>query len=199
MNYVRNIVQKKFNSPGSYSICNYVIKDNEIYRKCYGQHVGFKMFIDAILLSLARKILLPDTEFWTNLGDWPLIKVSDGHLPMFSWCGSNDTYDIVMPTYDITESTLENMGRVMLDLLSVQGNIEKSWEEKVPQAFWRGRDSSRERLSLLEISQKYPDLINASITNYFFFREQEKIYGKSPHISFFKFFNVRSYTFYFYL
>lgn len=190
MNKIRDTIQNKFNAPGSYSICNYVIKNNEIYRKCYGQHVGFKMFVDAILLSLARKIYLPDTEFWTNLGDWPLIKSSEELLPMFSWCGSKDTYDIVMPTYDITESTLENMGRVMLDMLSVQGNIEKTWEEKLPQAFWRGRDSSRERLVLIDLSQKYPELFNASITNYFFFREKEEIYGKSPHISFFKFFNV---------
>jgi hypothetical protein len=33
------------------------------------------------------------------------------YIPMFSWCGSNDTLDIVMPTYDITEATLECMGR----------------------------------------------------------------------------------------
>lgn len=32
-------------------------------------------------------------------------------IPIFSWCGSEDTADIIMPTYDITEATLENMGR----------------------------------------------------------------------------------------
>ena len=30
----------------------------QIYRKTYGQHVGFKMFSDAILLSLARKVCI---------------------------------------------------------------------------------------------------------------------------------------------
>jgi len=30
----------------------------QIYRKTYGQHVGFKMFMDAILLSLTRKVSL---------------------------------------------------------------------------------------------------------------------------------------------
>lgn len=29
----------------------------QIYRKTYGQHVGFKMFSDAILLSLTRKVM----------------------------------------------------------------------------------------------------------------------------------------------
>ena len=48
-----------------------------------------------------------------NLGDWPLEKrrVSEDPLPLFSWCGSEDTRDIIMPTYDVTDSTLEIMGR----------------------------------------------------------------------------------------
>ncbi len=75
------------------------------------------MFMDAILLSLTRKVRLPDIEFFVNLGDWPLIKEkakingSEVLLPVFSWCGSNETLDITMPTYDLTESSLENMGR----------------------------------------------------------------------------------------
>lgn len=92
-------------------MCHYVTKNNEIYRKCYGKYVGFKMFMDNILLSLSRKFKLPDLEFFVNLGDWPLAKKPNDKYPIFSWCGSSDTYDIVMPTYDITESTLENMGR----------------------------------------------------------------------------------------
>ena len=52
-------------------------------------------------------------EFYVNLGDWPLEtrSPSEGPLPILSWCGSDDTRDIVMPTYDLTESTLETMGR----------------------------------------------------------------------------------------
>lgn len=70
------------------------------------------MFMDNILLSLARKVKMPDLEFFVNLGDWPL---STNNLPekypILSWCASTDSYDMVMPTHDITESTLENMGR----------------------------------------------------------------------------------------
>ena len=52
-------------------------------------------------------------EFFVNLGDWPLVKKNskDDIIPMFSWCGSEETHDIVMPTYDITEATLEMMSR----------------------------------------------------------------------------------------
>ena len=45
-----------------------------------------------------------------------------GPVPVLSWCGSEDTRDIVLPTYDVTHSTLEAMRGVTNDLLSVQGN-----------------------------------------------------------------------------
>lgn len=193
----REKILTKFNHPGSISLCNYAIKGNEIHRRCHGQYTGFKMFIDAILLSITRKVQLPDMEFFINLGDWPLVKKggqsrTTGPYPIFSWCGSDDTYDIVLPTYDITESTLENMGRVTLDMLSVQ-KVNKLWKEKIPKGFWRGRDSRRERLDLIDIGRLNQDLINASLTNFFFFRDEEKKYGpKEPHISFFDFFDVSS-------
>lgn len=104
-------IVKAYHKPESTSFCHYIVKDNKIFRKCYGKHVGFNMFADNILLSLARKVMLPNFEFVVNLGDWPLVQKKGDLLPIFSWCGSEDTHDIVMPTYDITESTLENMGR----------------------------------------------------------------------------------------
>jgi len=58
-------------------------------------------------------VRLPDVEFISNLDDFPLEHkpVNDDPLPILSWCGSDDTRDIVMPTYDVTESTLETLGR----------------------------------------------------------------------------------------
>lgn len=106
-----NKIIEKYHHPESTSFCHYAVKDNEIHRECYGKHVGFNMFSDNILLSLARKVKLPNMELIINLGDWPLVHKQDGFLPIFSWCGNRDNYDIVMPTYDLTESTLENMGR----------------------------------------------------------------------------------------
>lgn len=77
------------------------------------------MFMDSILLSLTRKTLLPDIEILVNLGDWPLMKKdSENIFPLFSWCGSENTYDIVMPTYDLTESSLECMGRFVSNKVS---------------------------------------------------------------------------------
>lgn len=95
------------------SLCHYTLKDNKVYIKTHGEHVGFRIFMDAILLSLTRKVKMPDVEFFVNLGDWPLEKKkSSSHIhPIFSWCGSTDSKDIVMPTYDLTDSVLETMGR----------------------------------------------------------------------------------------
>lgn len=187
------VIMQRFNQPESMSICNYIIKDNQVYRRCFGKHVGFKVFIDAILLSLSRKTHLPDMEIFFNLGDWPLSpSAGKPHVPLFSWCGSDDTVDIHLPTYDITQSTLQCMDRVVLDMLSVQTNADHTWQDRDPKAFWRGRDSRRERLQLVTLSRKHPELLNASLTNFFFFRNEEETYGpKEKHISFFKFFDYK--------
>jgi hypothetical protein len=65
-----------------------------------------------------------------------------------------------------------------------------SWEDKTDQLFWRGRDSRQERLDVVELAARDPDLqLNASITAYFFFREQEERLGRGKHVSFFDFFD----------
>jgi hypothetical protein len=51
-------------------------------------------------------------EILFSLGDWQLVSTEQKpHIPMFSWCGSNDTLDVVMPTYGIKNVTIECMGR----------------------------------------------------------------------------------------
>lgn len=183
----------RFNQAGMHSLSRYRIINNKVYRKTYGEHVGFKMFSDAIILSMTRKVHLPDMEFFVNLGDWPLEKkaVTDSPIPILSWCGSTDTRDIVLPTYDITEATLEMMSRVTLDMLSVQGNTGPSWNNKSAHGFWRGRDSRQERLDLVQMSRRQPDLIDAALTHMFFFPKDDDKYGSLvktiPFFDFFKY------------
>lgn len=112
---IKKVIQR-YHHPESTSFCHYLIKANQVYRDCYGKHVGFNMFSDNTLLFLTRKVHLPDMEFIMNLGDWPLVDKDLEPLPVFSWCGNHETIDIVLPTYDLTESTLENMGRFVLHL-----------------------------------------------------------------------------------
>lgn len=65
-----------------------------------------------------------------------------------------------------------------------------SWENKTEQALFRGRDSREERLHLVKLSKENPELLDAGITGYFFFREKEKLLGKVPLMGFFDFFKV---------
>ena len=53
-------------------------------------------------------------------------------------------------------------------MMSVQANTGPSWEDKNTTAFWGGRDSRKERLELVKLSRKYPELIDAAFTNFFF-------------------------------
>ncbi|KAI1903134.1 hypothetical protein AGOR_G00024080 [Albula goreensis] len=186
-------VPRRFAQRGG--LIHYTIFNNQIHRRSLGKYTDFKMFSDEMLLSLARKVRLPDVEFYINVGDWPMEtrKVNDtpGPLPIISWCGSTDTRDIILPTYDITHSTLETLRGVSNDLLSVQGNTGPTWVNKTEQAFFRGRDSREERLFLVTLSKKNPELLDAGITGYFFFREKEKELGKAPLVGFFHFFKYK--------
>ena len=55
-------------------------------------------------------------EFFANLGDWPLEKNLNDPLPIISWCGSEESADIIWPTYDLTQSIMEALGRYKLSV-----------------------------------------------------------------------------------
>ncbi|XP_037623610.1 protein O-glucosyltransferase 3 isoform X1 [Sebastes umbrosus] len=172
-------------------LIHYAIIDNQLYRRTLGKYTDFKMFSDEMLLSLTRKVRVPDVEFYINVGDWPLETRRTDPVPVLSWCGSLDTRDIVLPTYEVTHSTLETMRGVTNDLLSIQGNTGPPWINKTDRAFFRGRDSREERLHLVSLSKKNPELLDAGITGWFFFRDREKHVGKVPLVGFFDFFKYK--------
>ncbi|XP_074813759.1 protein O-glucosyltransferase 3-like isoform X6 [Natator depressus] len=177
------------------AIVHYTVLNNHIYRRSLGKYTDFKMFSDEMLLSLARKVRLPDVEFYLNVGDWPMehrkANETPGPIPVISWCGSVDSRDLVLPTYDITHSTLETLRGVTNDLLSIQGNTGPFWHNKTERAFFRGRDSREERLQLVQLSKENPELLDAGITGYFFFRDKEKELGKAQLMGFFDFFKYK--------
>lgn len=75
--------------------------------------------------------------------------------------------------------------------MSVQANTGPAWNEKNSTAFWRGRDSRRERLELVKLARANPTLLDAAFTNFFFFKHDESLYGPLvKHVSFFDFFKV---------
>ena len=77
-------------------------------------------------------------------------------------------------------------------MMSVQSNTGVPWVQKNATAFWRGRDSRKERLELVKLSRAHPDVVDAAFTNFFFFKHDEALYGPLvKHVSFFDFFKVR--------
>lgn len=82
--------------------------------------------------------------------------------------------------------------RVSLTTLSTQKTRGDPWEERIPKAFFRGRDSNRERLDLVRLHRNDTELFDVGITNWFFFPHEEEVYGpKLKHVSFHDFFKVR--------
>ena len=77
-----------------------------------------------------------------NLGDYPLSQ-GDDPLPILSWCGSNQTHDIIIPTYEITEATLQMLSRTALDIFTMATADSVPWTKKISKGFFRGRDSNR--------------------------------------------------------
>jgi len=171
------LVKERFcKHPGAVSICKYRISSNRVYRSCFGDHVGFSMFSDDILLQLARMIALPELEFWMNLGDWPQQKKVDNPAAVVSWCGHQDYTDIVVPTYDVAESTMHMMHKVAQDQFSLQHSARAiNWDEKRETGFFRGRDSNEQRLKLARMSKDNPELVDAGITNFFFYPKDASI------------------------
>ena len=53
----------------SHSICHYVIKDNRVFRQCYGQHVGFKVTLPLYCLILGRNKEKYKSLFLLRLSD----------------------------------------------------------------------------------------------------------------------------------
>uniref|UniRef100_A0A8D0HM86 Protein O-glucosyltransferase 3 n=1 Tax=Sphenodon punctatus TaxID=8508 RepID=A0A8D0HM86_SPHPU len=98
-------------------------------RGCMGEHtpVNHAVATHDLARSTSEKSAVLHVGF---VGDWPVEhqKANDtpGPIPIISWCGSVDSADIVLPTYEITHSTLETLRGVKNDLLSIQGNTGKS-------------------------------------------------------------------------
>ncbi|VDN01479.1 unnamed protein product [Thelazia callipaeda] len=154
----------KFENRFASSLCHYQIVNNNLHRECFGEHTGFRLFVDAAFTSLMRKMYLPNTEFIFNLGDWPLVKKYADNEPIISWCGSEATRDIVLPTYELMKSVIDSLESVTLDIHTVRGKKRYKWQEK--------KDSAL-RLEVAKLSRLNPDLLDAGITKYFFFNQSQ--------------------------
>ncbi|EKX33620.1 hypothetical protein GUITHDRAFT_120208 [Guillardia theta CCMP2712] len=145
---------------------HYVVRNNELYGKAYGKYQGFKKYTDDMLLSLMRRVVVPDVEFLWNVGDWPLTNKSSPPFPVLSFCGSASSYDVIVPTYKLFLSTV--FGKDLENVNDVDGKCYTAgggWERKIGKLFWRGRDSNPQRVKFVEgIASEHRDLIDANIS-----------------------------------
>ena len=151
----------------SRSAMYYVIKDQKLYRKSLSTMDGFKGMAESMLLSLLRKVKLPDVEFVFDLGDWPTKQEGDNPVPVFGWCASVNSPDIPLPTWDQIKHMMIGMGRARGDVtwITQESGRNPEWGKKDPRALFRGRDSNQGRLIASELSVKNPELINAGLTS----------------------------------
>jgi hypothetical protein len=80
--------------------------------------------------------------------------------------------------------------------MNVQSKTGPKWSEKIDKLFWRGRDSRQERLDLILIGKNNSDLIDAGLTNMFFFTDEkskEKYGPLADRTSFYDFFKVNKF------
>ena len=75
-------------------------------------------------------------------------------------------------------------------MMSVQGSTGPKWKKKLNKAVFRGRDSRQERLDLVTMGRKKPEIYDVALSNFFFFPYDEKKYGPKNTMSFFDFFKV---------
>ncbi|OEH77669.1 putative thioredoxin [Cyclospora cayetanensis] len=165
---LRSAVPKLLSKSSATSLLHYVIKDNQLYRKAYGPFPAFSYFADLMFNQLAATVRLPDVEFVLNVGDWPLVekKWGESRVPVFSWCGSTDSFDIVFPQWDVTRSTVLGNTESNPDLIASQGWGLLPWASRDSRAAFRGRDSSAVRVKLAQLSAQHPDLLDVVITSW---------------------------------
>lgn len=157
---------------------NFGPQNNVIYSKSYGRYGSFQKFFNDILFSLRRKVQIPDVEFLLDMGDWPASPKVDERtgepkapLPVFSWCGSDTHYDMVLPTYKLVQAGV--FGKDLENPQEVDGTsyeVGGTWASKKPHVYFRGRPSNDVRTAAFTRAKGNP-VLDISITknhfNYF--------------------------------
>ena len=119
---------------------------------------------------------------------------------MVSWCGSESTLDIVLPTYIYSSQIIDYNLHERNMHFSSKHHI--PWKEKISKAIFRGkantirdysktlgRDSNELRLKLAKMTEEEPEgMVDAGITAFFFHPEQIKL--KKERMPFEDFFKV---------
>ncbi|XP_055852070.1 O-glucosyltransferase rumi homolog [Episyrphus balteatus] len=163
------ITKKAIETMGTYGT-KYQIVDHTLYRQktCMfpSRCSGIEHFIKPLLKEL------PNMEMIVNCRDWPQIRRDHGPKgPVLSFSKTNEYLDIMYPAWAFWEGgpaiALHPTGIGRWDKhrnsISMAGK-KWPWEEKLGKGFFRGSRTSDERDSLVLLSRKNPDLVDAQYT-----------------------------------
>eukprot|EP01006_Ploeotia_vitrea_P054534 TRINITY_DN67898_c2_g1_i2.p2 TRINITY_DN67898_c2_g1~~TRINITY_DN67898_c2_g1_i2.p2 ORF type:complete len:533 (-),score=42.17 TRINITY_DN67898_c2_g1_i2:1730-3208(-) len=157
-------------------VLHVTIINNKVYFKRVGNldycdaWVGREGISDAQrqLLLLSRAVKLPDVEFLFHVADFPVAGKHQGaegdQLAIVSWCSEPSTRDVVVPSFAMSlyleAMAVEDIQGMDMAATSAGG----PWSQKTEKAFFRGRDTSWERVTLMQQSIEHPEDIDAGIT-----------------------------------
>lgn len=148
----------------------YQIVANKLYRQSQCMFPSRCSGIEYFIKKNLKK--LPDMEMIINCRDWPQIqKISTLNGPVLSFSKTNDYQDIMYPTWSFWEGgpaiSLYPTGLGRWDQhrkLIANAAEKKQWVDKIERAFFRGSRTSHERDSLILLSRKQPELVDAQYT-----------------------------------
>ncbi len=161
-------------SPEHYLV-QFTIRNNEITTECKtsnseGIEYRKRAYEDA-LKAISRYVRLPDTVFLISMHD--AYTLSNG-VPVFSMCKrESDYWAILVPDFDALREKFQVLPTKDLTV------YEPRWEDKKDLLIWRGSTAQASldgelmrpdnihrfsRVILCELSQKYPELIDAKFT-----------------------------------
>lgn len=164
----------------------YQIIDHKLYRdsscmfpsRCSGIEFFLKQTLDH----------LPDMEFIVNTRDYPQVsKAFNEKLPVFSFSRTNSDLDIMYPAWSFWAGgpaiTLHPTGIGRWD--KHRNSIAKAakkfpWSEKESIGYFRGSRTSDERDSIVKLSRKHSDLVDAQYTKNQAWKSKEDTLGRNP-------------------
>lgn len=128
------------------------------------------------ILELNRYVSLPDVDFIVCTDDYPIAK--NGYpTPVLGFCTCKCEKNVIL----IPDHQVLHLVKYGYELNQVyEGVLKYSWEKKISKAVWRGGNSGgitannfkdSPRVKIVDISKKFPDLLDAKISRFYQFDE----------------------------
>lgn len=164
----------------------YQIINKKLYREAScmfpSRCSGIEYFLKQAMVDL------PDMEFIVNTRDYPqMAKTYNQIVPVLSFSKTSSYYDIMYPTWSFWAGgpaiSLHptGIGRWDKHRNSIaKAAKENPWNQKVSIGFFRGSRTSDERDSIVRLSRKNPDLVDAQYTKNQAWKSPADTLGEEP-------------------